>query len=990
MNKYKEAEIIFQNTLSIIKRKFKEKTLAYATAMNNLANVYNEMGNYTKAEENYLEVLEIREKFLGKNHLDYAFTLNALGLFYASTNRYTLSKELLLNALSVREKKLGKTSGAYAVTLNNLGLLYSNMGNYEAAELNYTEAFTIIKKVFGTNHNLYITALNNLGFLYKDIGKFEASEKYLLEALSILKNKSGEESNDYGLCQNNLGLLYLQTGNYTKAEKLFINASEIFKKNYGEQNVKYALMLNNLSVFYLKMGNFSKAETTLLAAINIYENNDIESSLSDYALAANNLGFVWEQYELFTEAEKMYTSAAKIYKAVAGAENPFYATCISNLARFYASRKQKQKAEELFKEVLNIRKKTLPLNHPDYALALNNLGAVYLDNGKTDSAEWVIQEAANIFKTNFGITHPEYTTSLYNLCYLYYINNRFANWQNIIDSIADVESKTKKTLLNSFTENEKEIYLTQKNYFHSVFQSMLFHFKSDKTKNLYQNIAANQEWLLKGKQLLNNLAATSNNQDVIALFNDWQKASVMYAKAIQLSQDVKEKNGLNEDSLLQKTELLEKKLIEALPSVQQTLKNNNIYFSAITKKLNTDDVVIHWTFYNYCNKNLWTDSIIYAAYISKSTDTAPKLITVFEEKQLQALLKKYHGGTGRSSIKRDATTSETVDQDLYNLIWKPLLPYIKDAKKIYNLPSGLLHKVSFNALSDSNNHQLMDYQEIHQLLSIDELLNPIPVTQKNKTIALFGGANYETSNATTTTEGSGTPVFRGTEKLPPSNTSFNYLAGTEKEVIAVANSADKVFWKVHSFTGTNANEENLKKLNGHNAPQILHIATHGFYFPHKSNPAELVNYKTTNDIEAKDFPLLRSGIVLSGANNYWNKDTLLYNKEDGIVTAQEISNINFFNTDLVVLSACETALGDITGTEGVYGLQRAFKMAGVKKILMSLWEVPDEETSELMQLFYTNIFNGDSYYIAFQKAQLRLKAKYKNPSKWAGFVLVGE
>ena len=114
------------------------------------------------------------------------------------------------------------------------------------------------------------------------------------------------------------------------------------------------------------------------------------------------------------------------------------------------------------------------------------------------------------------------------------------------------------------------------------------------------------------------------------------------------------------------------------------------------------------------------------------------------------------------------------------------------------------------------------------------------------------------------------------------------------------------------------------------------------------------------------------------------------NKINGIVTAQEISNLNLLNTDLVVLSACQTALGDINGSEGVYGLQRAFKMAGVKKLLMSLWEVPDAETAELMQLFYTNIFKGETYYTAFRKAQLVLKAKYKDPTKWAGFVLVGE
>jgi CHAT domain-containing protein len=217
---------------------------------------------------------------------------------------------------------------------------------------------------------------------------------------------------------------------------------------------------------------------------------------------------------------------------------------------------------------------------------------------------------------------------------------------------------------------------------------------------------------------------------------------------------------------------------------------------------------------------------------------------------------------------------------------------------------------------------------------------------------------------------------------------FNYLQGTKTEVETVAANAKNTNWKVQTYTNTNASEDNFKNLSGENAPKILHIATHGFYFPPtKTKPT---NFITEDKNTPKDFPLLRSGLVLSGVNNYWGKDTLLENKEDGIVTAQEISTLNLLNTDLVVLSACQTALGDINGSEGVYGLQRAFKMAGVKKLLMSLWEVPDAETAELMQLFYSNVFKGETYYTAFRKAQLALKAKYKDPTKWAGFVLVGE
>jgi CHAT domain-containing protein len=135
--------------------------------------------------------------------------------------------------------------------------------------------------------------------------------------------------------------------------------------------------------------------------------------------------------------------------------------------------------------------------------------------------------------------------------------------------------------------------------------------------------------------------------------------------------------------------------------------------------------------------------------------------------------------------------------------------------------------------------------------------------------------------------------------------------------------------------------------------------------------------------------LMRSGLVLAGANYAWKNGSNPYEKDDGILTAYEISNLNLMKTDLVVLSACETGLGDIEGSEGVYGLQRAFRMAGVEKIIMSLWQVPDKETVEFMETFYTNWLGGEEIREAFNNTQKEMSKKYKEePEKWAAFVLL--
>jgi len=194
------------------------------------------------------------------------------------------------------------------------------------------------------------------------------------------------------------------------------------------------------------------------------------------------------------------------------------------------------------------------------------------------------------------------------------------------------------------------------------------------------------------------------------------------------------------------------------------------------------------------------------------------------------------------------------------------------------------------------------------------------------------------------------------------------------------------------LTETAATEAAIKKLlNQSNSPSIVHLSTHGFFYPNikKEQDNMLSLSQEKNVFKYSEDPMIRAGLLLAGANETWGKDIAPSSSEDGILTAKEISNLNLRNTELVVLSACETGLGEINGSEGVYGLQRAFKMAGAKNLLMSLWKVPDEATQELMTAFYTNWLSEKmTLHDAFQTAQQTMRAKYADPYMWAGFILI--
>jgi CHAT domain-containing protein len=190
--------------------------------------------------------------------------------------------------------------------------------------------------------------------------------------------------------------------------------------------------------------------------------------------------------------------------------------------------------------------------------------------------------------------------------------------------------------------------------------------------------------------------------------------------------------------------------------------------------------------------------------------------------------------------------------------------------------------------------------------------------------------------------------------------------------------------------GISANEESFKNLSGQ-SPELLHIATHGFFLADEKSIREtgfmqMINNQNNTYIN----PLLRSGLLFAGANRAWKNENVIPGIEDGILTSEEIAHLNLSKTNLVVLSACETGLGEVQNSEGVFGLQRAFKLAGVKTIIMSLWKVPDEQTYQLMQVFYKNWLAGKSKHEAFKIAQKAIREKYPNPYYWAAFVMLDD
>jgi len=331
---------------------------------------------------------------------------------------------------------------------------------------------------------------------------------------------------------------------------------------------------------------------------------------------------------------------------------------------------------------------------------------------------------------------------------------------------------------------------------------------------------------------------------------------------------------------------------------------------------------------------------------------------------------------------QNSITKQIPDDQSYGKFWEKIGAKLGTSTKVYFSPDGVFHNINLNTLYNPKTKKyLLEEKDIRMVTSTKDLVNPSPAEEENKLAELVGFPNYYASGPTAsiTTSDRKSPQMSYGLRLESVGTLAE-LPGTKTEVDKIAGVLEGKGWEVKNYTGGSALEQTIKESY---KPRVLHIATHGFFQPDST--------KGSN-------PLLRSGLMLTGAGSTL-KGEKNESGEDGILTAYEAMNLNLDNTDLVVLSACETGLGEIKNGEGVYGLQRAFKVAGARSIIMSLWKVDDEATQELMVSFYKKWLENstDSSKLsvrskrqAFLAAQKELKAKYPNPYYWGAFVMVGE
>lgn len=936
----------------ITKTKFGERSEQYAQSLLMLANLYNKNGQKNKPESLYLHAMEIMKAAKMGRQTEYIPYLIALASFYVDTRQY------------------GKAEPLYPIAANTL----------ERAGL--------------SNSSLYAALLGSWGNLLYQQGLFAEAKTMFSKAIEIEKNGHLENTPDYTVFTGMLGNIYIREGAFEKAESLLLESMDLRKKLYGEQNPDYGYAVLRLAEFYGEIGQFQKGVDFFIQSIRIL-GKALGKDHPNFAIVLSKAAaFAYAAGDL-TNAQILYKTSMDYVRKAFGEQSKEYGSTINGLALVYLKNKQYTDAKPLFEQAMIISKKLSGENDLDYASSLNNLGLLYSDMGQYEKSTAYFIQALEISKNKLGENHPDYILSLNNLAISYVNTNQYSKAEPLIIAAANSSIQNLRNIFNILSEKEKGDYLENTNWLAQMDNSYLFNIKMNTKELAVSNF--NFQLFIKSLSLTDTrsimeLVSSSDDSILKKIFTDWQANRIFLAKqyALPLSKRITGLAGIEV-----KTEQLEKELTR-LSAVFQSQQNGiRISMKDVQKALQADEAAIEFVRFRLHNR-IWTDSVIYAAYILRKDDSAPQFVPLCEEKQLG---KYFSDATGDITIKTlyrsdplDENDKPSISGDsLYAMIWKPLIPWLKGIKKIDYSPAGLLYKVAFHALPAGDSLLLMDKFELNQYTSIRQLALTQETSEANGAIALFGDCEYTVDSTEIIKNISANE--KTNHLIPPPAEHGNYkgewkaLEGTSNEINGIRFLFGQYKIATSIYSKMNATEEQFKLLSG-NSPSILHLATHGFFLPDpEKRKEEGLGADDRNAFTLANDPLLRSGIVLSGANRVWNGQPPIEGREDGILTAYEIAQLDFSKTNLVVLSACQTALGDVKGTEGVFGLQRAFKLAGVKNMLLSLWKVPDAETAELMKIFYTFYLQGKTISESFTAAQKDMRRKY-SPFYWAAFVLI--
>lgn len=961
----KNAETNFQDALSGYKKNYGRLNDRTAASLHNLGYFYATIGEFDKSLNYYQEALEIREEVLPENDHNIGMTYHNMGIVYYSKYNFEKALKYTAKGLAIREISLGEDHPLTADSYMNLGLHKSKIEIIKEVLPYYRKALGIYIKAYGEKHSRVAEAYQRIGFVYLDSGDIKNGELNINKALQINKSIYPDNHLQIGINYYNLGNSYLDFGFADKAILYFKKSISIFKSSLGEEHDYVANSLGNLGSAYILKSDYESALIYVINGIKVKEKlqGDYELSLSD---SYQNLGLIYFKKKKYARAKHYFIKSIDILRDRYSERHISLASPKFNLAMLQSELGDTDSAIRNIEQVIELRLKNVPINIIDLSNYYLELSTLYKSKGDFNSAiifnqkglelsdkigtpsiilgKLLTQKADLYLSKSVEESRDLYRLSLMNYYELKTDSDKADYWSNLI------------SLLDKSIEGYLNTY------------SNLNQLRNKDIIEIFARVEESRGVLLKGAIAQTSILVGDTLQSM--LLSEFEAKREALSTLEKRKFEEVEKSDLEEDGILVSS--FENEIFDAyqnLDSIQLIIKSKfpDYYNARIsnkvidTDKFRTETLEKNQIFIEY----FVGDLSIYVFVIAKNTLKIKKIKKDFP---LSQLIQQMRSGIYQpflddklNQYQKDSLNNLYIiaSQKLYHKLIEPIEETLENASSLVIVPDGVLGYIPFDALltvavKDVKNYRNYPYliRKYQTSISYSATLLQQMKEKKHKCEPkkkfLAVAPLFDTSGRDTILLASRFIDFsKNRNSLGP----LHYNIPEAKSIQEIIGG--------DLLTGNKATEEAFTNIAGDY--RILHLSTHG-----KANDT------------AGDYSFLAFYELKDSIENEW-----LYNRE-----LYELD----LNADMVVLSACETGIGQLQKGEGIISLARGFSYAGAKSIITSLWGVNDKQTPELMNKFYQNLYEGDTKDVALRKAKLEYIKTNPNPEPffWAAFIPIGD
>jgi CHAT domain-containing protein len=965
-NSVADAEKIYTESFTnVVEKEISAAQENFLDILNHIATLREMTDRYTEANAALAKALDIAKVRFDPEHWQYAAELTHIARLNIKMGEYESADKNLAEAIKVLELKKNNDDNLKVFMVNAIeaqAVLFGIKGLFDEAEDNLDRSARIINKMEVMVGIDELATARELSSLLIQLGRYSETEELLTNLIKDYEKQYGTNSLRLIEPLVNLGRLTLLNGDYPKADKIAQRANEIAVKTYGEVSTKTAPTQKLLADIDYEIGDYDKAEDNIAKALasqqKQFGRNHVEVAKCLSQLAVIKFRHKGDKKEI----ERLMLESRDIMGAKLGKDNPQYADILKNVAMVYISEKRFDIAFSSLTQAEQIwRSKTGRKRNINAASIYALTGDVFYQQKNYAKAEEFYNKAKDLYERFFSRNHPEYVRILSKQSKVYYMQKDYKRAKrNIEDALTNYEMFIKQ-FFPALSEREKANYWNtikgDFEFYNTLAFSQLEDFR-DLSGKVYNYQLLTKALLLSSTIKTRERILNSKDENLIKMYNDWIQKKEYLTAVLSMSTQQLADNGINPDALSSEIEGLERQLSEKSELFGKDFENKKITYENVQKSLEKSEVAMEIVRYRNFD-HTFSDSVVYVALYVKNDNARPKVVKLNEGYRMETRWMKYY---------RNCITGRIPDEFSYKIFWEPIQKAIGTYTTVFISPDGVYNQINLEAIPTPGGRYVIDDSNIVIVSNTKDLF-----LRKARAKVAGGASNTATMF--------GNPTYYLSAS---SERTISQLPGTDKEVRGLDDLLKQQGWKTSEYLEGDATEEQVKMVE---SPNVLHIATHGFYTP-EIDPSD-AEQLTENETQLSENPLLKTGLLLKGAGDVFAKTKYNYNLESGILTASEAMNLNLDKTDLVVLSACETGLGDIHFGEGVYGLQRAFLVAGAKVLVMSMFKVDDGATQKLVDTFYRKWTTTKNLRQSFIDAKKEIRVEYPDPIFWGAFMMIG-